>query len=154
LGKKATTGAWVRIRTGVRAEIESVGTGTNSGLHLPRRAGAETLQPGLRRENPDWEVVEALNEMGVRAGDRVGYLGDTLGDHGWAYLGNLSIAAEIPEEDQPTYWAATNNEKQQVNSWIAKTGAKVIVTRNVPLSGPSAGWKRVGTSDYYILEIP
>jgi hypothetical protein len=108
----------------------------------------------LSTNNPDWEVVEALNEMGIRAGDRVGYLGDTLGDHAWAYLGNFSIAAEIPEEDQATYWAATNNEKQQVNSWIAKTGAKVIVTRNIPLSGRSAGWKRVGSNDYFILEIP
>lgn len=108
----------------------------------------------LSSNNSDWQVVEGLNRMGLRSGDRVGYLGDTLSDHTWAYSGSLSIAAEIPEEDQPTFWAATQEEKQQVISRLAQTGAKALVTRNVPLSGPSVGWKRVDTTDYYILKLP
>jgi hypothetical protein len=115
--------------------------------------GHDALQ-ALSPNYPDWQVVEALKTMGLNSGDRVSYLGDTLSDHTWAYLGNLSIAAEIPEEDQPTYWAATQEEKQQVISWIAQTGSKALVTRNVPLSGLSAGWQRVDATDYYILKLP
>jgi len=112
--------------------------------------GLKALSPNY----PDRQVVEALNGIGLRSGDRVAYLGDALSDHTWAYLGSLSVAAEIPEEDQPSYWAATQEEKQQVDSRVAQTGEKALVTRNVPLSGLSAGWKRVDATDYYILKLP
>ena len=40
--------------------------------------------------------VEAGHE--AISGDRVGYMGDALSDHGWVYVAGVEIAAEIPLE--------------------------------------------------------
>lgn len=101
---------------------------------------------------PDWQVAQELDAMGVKPGDRVSYMGEALTDHVWAYLGRFSIAAEISQEDVSTFWAASQDQKQEAITWLAKSGAKVIVTRHVPDSALPAVWKKVGHTDYYIFK--
>lgn len=103
---------------------------------------------------PDWQVATTLHQMGVEAGERVSYMGETLIDHVWAHLARVTVAAEIPKEDIPTFWAADQAEKLQALEWLATTGAKVLVTRNVPSTAMSAGWRRIGDTDYYVLALP
>jgi len=108
----------------------------------------------LRRDpNPDWQVVTTLRTLDVQPGDRVSYMGDTLSDHVWAYLGRLSLVSEIPQEDVNTFWAASPEEKQRVVSWLAASGSKILVTRNVPDSALSFGWKNVAGTDYFVLPL-
>jgi hypothetical protein len=108
----------------------------------------------LRRDPyPDWQVVTTLRTLGVQPGDRVSYMGDTLSDHVWAYLGRLSLVSEIPPEDVNTFWAASPEEKQRAVSWLAASGSKILVTRNVPDSALSFGWKNVAGTDYFVLPL-
>jgi hypothetical protein len=102
---------------------------------------------------PDWQVATTLHQMGVKPGERVSYMGDTLSDHVWAHLGEVTIAAEIPQEDVLIFWAADEAEKEQATEWLAASGAKVLVTRGVPSTALSSGWRRVGDTDYYVLEL-
>jgi hypothetical protein len=109
----------------------------------------------LRRDSyPDWQVVTTLRNLGVQPGDRVSYMGDTLSDHVWAYLGRLSLISEIPPEDVNTFWAASPEEKQRALDWLAASGSKILVTRNVPDSALSFGWKNVAGTDYFVLPLP
>jgi hypothetical protein len=98
-------------------------------------------------------VATTLHQMGVKPGERVSYMGDTLSDHVWAHLGEVTIAAEIPQEDVLIFWAADEAEKEQATEWLAASGAKVLVTRGVPSTALSSGWRRVGDTDYYVLEL-
>jgi hypothetical protein len=102
---------------------------------------------------PDWKVAWALAKMGVKPGDRSAYLGDTLSNHVWAYLAHVSVAAEIPQEDEKTFWAASEDEKVEVIRWLSKTGVKVLVTRGVADSALSEGWKKVESTDFFVLDI-
>lgn len=102
---------------------------------------------------PDWQVVQALNASGVKPGDHVSFMGDALSYHVWAYLGRYSLTGEIPEGDVSTFWASTGPQQREAIDWLARTGAKALVTRNAPPVAVSNGWKNVPNTDYYIFPI-
>ncbi len=105
------------------------------------------------REFPDWRVATALQAIGVQPGDRASYLGDSLVNHAWAHLARMKISAEIPEEDVSSFWAAHQAERAVALQWLAASGAKVLVTRDVPATAISMGWKQVAGTDYYVLVL-
>jgi hypothetical protein len=103
---------------------------------------------------PDWQVATTLQQLGVSPGERVSHMGDTLSDHTWAHLARVKLVAAIPEEDVLTFWAADQSERLEVLRWLAATGAKVLVTRGVPATALSIGWRKIGDTDYYVLQLP
>jgi hypothetical protein len=102
----------------------------------------------------DWQVASALREMGVEPGARVSYMGYGLTDHAWAHLARVRISAEIPAEDMLSFWAADQDQRAEVEKWLATTGARVLVTREVPETAAFMGWKKVGDTEYFILPLP
>jgi hypothetical protein len=104
--------------------------------------------------HPDWQVATALQQMGLKKGDRVSYMGYALVDHAWAHLARVRISAEIPEEDILNFWASDIKERQDVINWLSGTTAKVLITKNVPETAMPMGWMRVADTNYYILRIP
>jgi hypothetical protein len=117
------------------------------------QAGHEAIELFDHAQPPDQQVAATLLQMGVEVGDRVSYMGDTLVDHSWAYLAGVKIVSEIPQEDVLSFWAADQIRRTEVLNWLASTGAKVLVTQNVPDTAMPMGWRRVGNSDYYILPL-
>jgi hypothetical protein len=110
-------------------------------------------QASFRNDNfPARQVAMTLNQMGLKTGERVSYMGDTLSDHVWAYLARVRIVAEIPQEDTAIFWAANQTERGQATNWLAARGARVLVTRGVPGTAAN-GWRRVGDTDYYVLPL-
>ena len=101
----------------------------------------------------DWEVATTLREMGVEPGERVGYMGDALMDHAWAHLARVKISAQIPDEDALSFWAAAQRDRVEAAKWLAATGARALVTRGVPATAMSMGWRRVGGTEYYVLML-
>jgi hypothetical protein len=53
----------------------------------------------------------------------------------WAHLARLKVVAEIPEADVSNFWASAQTERVKAMQWLASSGARVLVTRNVPESG-------------------
>ncbi|MFZ3217037.1 MAG: glycosyltransferase family 39 protein [Candidatus Acidiferrales bacterium] len=117
-------------------------------------AGHELVKLPVSGNSPDWQVATALRGMGVEPGERVSYLGYALIDHAWAHMARVKISAEIPDEDVSSFWAASEEQRAAALAWLAATGAKALVTRGVPGTAISMGWKRVDDTDYYILQLP
>ncbi len=86
--------------------------------------------------------VEAGHE--AISGDRVGYMGDALSDHGWAYVAGVKIAAEIPLEDTLSFRGADREQRDEALNWLASTGARVLVTRDAPNTAMPMGWRKSG----------
>ena len=81
-------------------------------------------------------------------------MGDALSDHAWAHMARVKLSAEITDEDTLGFWAADQAERAEAVKWLAATGAKALVTRGVPSTAVSMGWRRVGDTEYYILMLP
>jgi hypothetical protein len=106
-----------------------------------------------RQPHSDWQVATALQQIGLKKGDRVSYMGYALVDHAWAHFARVRIAAEIPEEDVLNFWASDKKERQDVINWLSSTAARALITQNVPDSAMSMGWTKVADTNYYILEL-
>ena len=65
--------------------------------------------------------VEAGHE--AISGDRVGYMGDALSDHGWVYVAGVEIAAEIPLEDTLSFWGADREQRDEALHGLAEERA-------------------------------
>jgi len=102
---------------------------------------------------PDWQVASTLPTFGVQPGDKISFMGDTLIDHGWAHLARVQIASEIPLKDVQTFWAATDIQKQQAFDELAGSGAKALITRDVPETATPGEWAAIGRTGYYIHEF-
>jgi hypothetical protein len=100
---------------------------------------------------PDWEVARALRAEGVVPGDRVAEFDPGwITIHYWAHLAEVKIVAEIPFDGAPDFWQSSPEVQSQVLNVIARTGAKVVVARDVPMLFRDRGWKQVPRSPYYI----
>jgi hypothetical protein len=81
-------------------------------------------------------------------------MGYGLADHGWAYVAGVKIVSEVPAEDTLSFWAANHERRDEVLDWLASTGAKVFVTRDVPSTAMPMGWRKAGDTDYYMISLP
>jgi hypothetical protein len=97
-------------------------------------------------------VADILTEGGMRAGDRVAVVGDGNWFY-WPRLGRFKIVSAIIAVDAPTFWHETPEQKEDVYRLFAGTGAKVLVTAG-PLSAEAgSGWRRIGTTAYYVHSL-
>ena len=103
--------------------------------------------------NVDWQITDALRRLGVRAGDKVASVGDST-DPYWARLLRVQIVAEIANGNEFYFWMTNPSVKAQVTRALAGTGAKVIVTRNIPHYFSKDGWQKIGDTDHYVYLLP
>ena len=104
-----------------------------------------------------WLVADGLTKMGLHAGDRVAFIGNGFGAGSfWARLAKVQIVAEItfgsdvsPRDDVDRFWQSDEQTKQAVFSALRRTGAKAVVTNNLPTVG-GPGWQRIGTTDHHV----
>jgi 4-amino-4-deoxy-L-arabinose transferase-like glycosyltransferase len=103
------------------------------------------------------EVAAELSRMGVRPGDKVAMVGDSFRAY-WARLARARIVAEIPSRgpygeitagDEDKFWRADDAIKSQVFEALAKAGAVMVVTDNVPPLVAAQGWQKLGNTRYY-----
>ena len=64
-----------------------------------------------------------------------------------------AFAAEIPLDQENTFWALGAAQQTHVMSLLAGTGADVLVTESLPSTAP-AGWKELGDTNYYAYRLP
>jgi hypothetical protein len=93
------------------------------------------------------EVARALEEVGLRRGDRVALLRAGGGVY-WARLSGVQVVAEITQPD--AYWRAGAAERRNAIAALAGTGASMIVTSALPRDADASGWTRLGDTSWYV----
>ena len=99
------------------------------------------------RSHVQWQVAEALQQMGIARGSRVAYFGHTTDDNYWAHLGGFEIAADTQKDSMPLYWSAPPTLRQDIFVRLAKLDVRAVLAR----SGPGEeGWQRITGTPYYV----
>ncbi len=94
-------------------------------------------------------VAQALNELGVGPGDKVGVIGYAY-DSFWARLAHVKIVAEMPETDALDLWDGDEALQQSLLQSFEGAGVKAVIAEYVPADAQLKNWHRVGNSNYYI----
>ena len=97
------------------------------------------------------EVAQDLRAEGVKAGDRVAFIGYAVWYHYWAHVAQVSIVSEVAGQGVEAFWAASPELRLKVTTLLAQTGAKAVVARDVPSRSLADGWKKVSNTNYYVL---
>jgi hypothetical protein len=99
-----------------------------------------------------WSVAQSLLQRGIRPGDRMAQmLFHTRDVHYWAHLAGVTIAAEVPYEEEGEFWASSPKVQRRVEELLRETGAKALVTENPPPLPPESGWETIPGTDYAVL---
>jgi hypothetical protein len=123
---------------------------------LPAAAGPYGLRDAMewKPSFPQFEVAEALHQMGVEPGDKVAWIrpkAPSRERYDWARLGRFRIIAEIPGVDEKAFWTASPEVQQQVAHALDGTAAKVLVSTEPPPAGSALDWHPIGTTGFYAL---
>lgn len=97
-------------------------------------------------------VAQALQELGVKPGDRVGVIGYAY-DSFWARLARVRIVAEMLEADAMELWRGDEALQQEVLQSFASTGVRAVVAEYVPAYARLNDWDQVGNSNYFIYRF-
>jgi 4-amino-4-deoxy-L-arabinose transferase-like glycosyltransferase len=95
------------------------------------------------------EVAQALHELGVGQGDKVGVIGYAY-DSFWARLARVKIVAEMLDADANELWHGDEALRQSVLQAFANAGADAVVAEYVPEYVKLNDWHQVEDSNYYI----
>jgi hypothetical protein len=96
----------------------------------------------------DADVATQLGELGLRQGDHVAYIGRSFSAAFWARLARVQIIAEVPQDEAPAFWGASDASRERVLDAFRAAGARAVLTAST--APPPPPWTRVGsTSTYY-----
>ncbi len=116
------------------------------------RETARSLRGIQPSRHVDWQVAEALREMGLNPGDRVAVIG--AGEHAyWARLAHVRIIAELPAEATNAFWSAQPETRASVLQALRQTGTRVAVARPVSVHELGQGWSRIKDTGYYVFNL-
>jgi hypothetical protein len=120
------------------------------GSQIAWMAGHDFLRLISRNDFPSLEIAEGMARNGIEPGDRVACIGDSPGDHYWAYLAGVMIVAEVPAEGLPSFLAAGPELRMRTLNRLGEGGAKAIIAKDLPASFLQDGWKRIANSNYFV----
>jgi hypothetical protein len=111
--------------------------------------------------NIAWYISREMQDLGVRPGDRVAYLGSPISAY-WARLARVRIVAEVPLDYERkddvfrtlrlvctqlgVFWRADEDTKKRVLDSFAGVGARYVVSNFVPPWANTTGWHRLTTT--------
>ena len=101
----------------------------------------------------DQTVAMELQKHGIREGDNVGFIGNSLWAY-WAHLDRVRIVAEIPDEDVDAFYQADAGTQGSVRKAFAGTTAKALVADRFPSSSEKIHWQPLGKTGYWISMLP
>lgn len=117
---------------------------------LNPRLGTTSIEQTAPPAKP-LEVAQALHELGIGQGDKVGVIGYAY-DSFWARLTRVKIVAEMFEAQAiDDFWRGDDSLQQSVLQAFAVAGVDAVVAEYVPADVMLDGWHRVGNSNYYIF---
>ena len=105
-------------------------------------------RPPVDRAGSPPEIAEGLQELGVRPGDAIGFVGYAFGAYS-ARLAGVKIVAQLRSQDASRFWEASGSTRQAVLEAFAEAGAEAVIADQVPPAGPGNGWRQVGHTSHW-----
>jgi len=103
------------------------------------------------------QVAEKALEMGLRPGDPIASLNaSNAGNAIWAHLAHIEIIAEVyywpgrPEGAANNFWKADPLTREKVIQKLSQTGARAIISQDMPSGAGADHWLEMGTTGYYL----
>jgi hypothetical protein len=121
-------------------------------LRAAKFTASDFLTVLAKRENADFEIAEGLHVLGIQPGDKAASMA-RMADVHWARLAGIKIVSEIPLGEENVFWTASASEKAKVFNALARTGAKVLVTKNAPPSAVLEGWIPLAETGFYAYRL-
>lgn len=101
------------------------------------------------------QVAEGLKKKGIGRGTKIATIGYAFGDYAFsARLGRLKIVSEIDFLGENRFWHADSSLRNQVYRKFAETGAKVVVSKDIPPLFLADGWEKIDNTNYYVYVLP
>src|SRR5262249_22923932 len=105
----------------------------------------------LRRTNQDAQAAAELATLGVKSGDKVGRISPIVLDLGIERIARLEVTAEVDFAHAEEFWSAPPDTQSTLLNLFASKGARaVIATIKPPMAEPPSGWKRLGSTKYWV----
>jgi hypothetical protein len=120
------------------------------GSQIAWAAGHDFVRLISRNDFPSLEIARGMAQQGIQPGDKIACIGDSPGDHYWAYLAKVTIVAEVPGDGLASFVAAGPELRAQTLSLLSERGAKAIVAKDLPASFMKDGWKEISNTNYFI----
>jgi len=128
-------------------------------LTQPAKLAANDLLHGHEDEwNQQWMLAQRFRELGLKAGDRVAYIGMGMSAD-WARIDGVRIVAEVPviwdrspglfrgirenTNEIDTFWHATPEKRARVYRAFRDAGAIIAVADQLPKGVDTFGWRAV-----------
>lgn len=103
------------------------------------------------------DIAEGAKKLGLRPGDQIASLNfSNLGTVMWARLARLQIIAEVyywpggHEGSPQSFWGSDPATQEKVLQRLAQTGAKAVVSSDIPSGSEASHWSRIGNTGYYL----
>ena len=120
--------------------------------YVPRRltpgAIAWDTRAAFRRPDAPWRIAEAMHEVGIQPGDRIGFIGYAYGAT-FARLAQVQITAEMSWEEARKFWKQEPEARDEVLKTFSRAGAVAVVSEVPPPK--SWGWIELSRSGRYAI---
>lgn len=92
----------------------------------------------------------ALQNLGLRAGDKVSVVGYGYLDH-WARAGRFKIVAEAASPGLParSFWSSSPDRRDAAYACLSRTGARAVIAWDPPETALDSRWTRLSSTNYY-----
>lgn len=130
-----------------------IAVAATTGISLTRSA-VRSLALARKVDSIYSEAAHALDEKGIRAGDKVAVIAKEPWGEGGAFVARLARVQIIAEVNEPDGFLAANpSTRSQVIDALAKAGAKAVVTSDDRLAASDACWQGLGNSRYGVCML-
>jgi 4-amino-4-deoxy-L-arabinose transferase-like glycosyltransferase len=124
-----------------------------TGLRVAKSATTDIAAILAKPQNTNWQIAEGLRGAGLHPGDKIATLSLNAEVH-WARLAGVQIVSEIPLGDGNIFWTEDPEVKTKVFHLFVATGAKMVVTKDPPLSAEKDGWIPLADTGFYAYRLP
>jgi hypothetical protein len=98
----------------------------------------------------EWLAADSLGRLGVRARDRVAFIGRAP-NVSWARLARVRIVADCHPEAR--FWRAPRSQRADLIEKFRRAGASFVVADGNYSVGDLDGWIRLGSTRYYVYRF-
>jgi 4-amino-4-deoxy-L-arabinose transferase-like glycosyltransferase len=105
--------------------------------------------PFLQSGYTNWKVAEHLHNVGLRAGDSVGSVGDAYRAY-WARMARVRVVAEIPEDGAMAFWSLDKAKRVVLMQKFRDVGVKAVVTSSIPVGSVRENWQQIGDTNNFV----